>query len=302
MTDEARPKMQRAKGPAWAERLWPSEVRVAFAPTRDGERQAVARAVPLLMRGQAGQPPADLDAALREAELRLVRWTEGDDRIWGLLELDEAPRGGGAYLFAGRPTGGKRELILAAPHAFFDEQTGVIAGTIFFAQVATDARMRAFFTNTLHRYRDRPGKPVPHEDSAADVCHNPQHLFSAVTEAAARTTPVTVVQIHGFGSAQERNADVIVSAGKKNASTPRTRAVAAGIARILAAKVAVFPEETRELGATTNVQGQRLASIPGAEFVHIEMSMPVRQRLIQDPNLLGRLGVQLTEDATRELP
>jgi hypothetical protein len=304
MTEESRQKTHRASGPAWANRLWPSETRVAFVPTRSQERQIATDLIPRLLNGQATHLPADTGGTLQDAGLQIVRWSDNDDRIWALLESEDTRRGSGAYLFSGRPAPSprQRELVLAAPHAFFDEQTGIIAGSIFFAHVATDPRMRAFFTNTLHRYRDRPGKAIPHDDSAADVCHNPQHLFSAVTEAAARLAPMTFVQIHGFGSAQTRSADVIVSAGNKKASTPRARAVAAGLARILESSVTVFPEETSELGATTNVQGQLLAKIPGAEFVHIEMSMPIRQRLVQDPNLLGRLGVQLMEDATRTLP
>ena len=62
-----------------------------------------------------------------------------------------------------------------------------------------------------------------------------------------------------------------------------------------------FPEDTHALGATTNVQGRLLRAIPGAEFVHLELSAELRRSLATDPEQRRRLGTILfnTEAAPR---
>jgi hypothetical protein len=48
--------------------------------------------------------------------------------------------------------------------------------------------------------------------------------------------------------------------------------------------VARFPEESSELGATTNVQGV-IVREAGGQFLHVEMAAPLRRDLLSNPTL-----------------
>ena len=61
-----------------------------------------------------------------------------------------------------------------------------------------------------------------------------------------------------------------------------------------------FPEQTKELGATTNAQGKLLRSLAAATFVHVEMSASLRKRLAAEAALREQLAAALfdTSDPT----
>ena len=86
---------------------------------------------------------------------------------------------------------------------------------------------------------------------------------------------------------------MVVSAGDQHASSPRSAALAAALTKIFGAGVRRFPEDTRVLGATTNVQMRALRDIRGAEFVHVEMSAETRKSLAADPDLRRKWGTAL---------
>ncbi len=293
--------------------VWRPGLNATFAPTTIAERETLARLVPRLLEGaRAATPPDPLawqeDAA--RAGLVIERWQVDGQAYWALLELPEQPRGAGAYIFRVAPADAAAdaaaEILLEAPHNYFDERTGQLGAQLFFFP-PPGARPRAFFTNTIHRYQSAPGKKLKQKNSPADVAHNPEHGYSTATEAFARALGgrVLVIQLHGFagqpgaGEDDEESAatpteiSMVVSAGDKQASSPRSAALAAALARAFGTGVKRYPEDVKVLGATTNVQGRLLRSVQGAEFVHIEMSAELRKSFTSDAAQRARLGTIL---------
>ena len=267
--------------------LWRSNRGVDFAPATAEEKTALGALLGALWRGaDPDAPPAELTGWARAAGMTLEVWTVSGRPSWVVREPDERRRGAGVYLVrAGAPAPGTA-ILLQAPHADFDESTGPIASRLYFDG---DARVRALFGSSLHRYRHAPRQ----DDNPADVAHQPEHAFQAAT-GAVLGPGVVVVQLHGFREAEDH--DAIVSAGERAGSTPLSSAVAAAIGEALGVAVARYPEDTRALGATTNVQG-RLAREVGARFVHVEMSPALRDRLRDDPDAVAALGRALVEAA-----
>ena len=177
-------------------------------------------------------------------------------------------RGGGAYVIR---RASKSRLIVQAPHTFFDEGT-LPLGCAFFH--TSDAR--AFFINTVHRYKAAP----PGEDQTADVAHLERSLFQSATLGALRSLGAsTVIQLHGFGS--ERAMKAVVSSGEARAGVPHVDRVARALDAVLGGGVLRFPADTKELGATTNVQG-KVVRASGGVFLHVELSDETRKLLIAD--------------------
>jgi hypothetical protein len=295
--------------------VWRPGASVTFAPTTIREREALGQLVPELLEGSRAATPPDPQAWQAQAEaagFRIERWDVDGQPYWALVELPEQRRGAGAYIFRVAPAAADEaaEILLQAPHAYFDVGTGQLGAQLFFFP-PPGARPRAFFTNTIHRYQSAPGKKLKQKNSPADVAHNPEHGFSTATEAFVRTLGghALVVQLHGFAGRPEDDEDsagaaaggaapageiaMVVSAGDKHGSSPRSLALAAALTKLFGAGVKRFPEDTRVLGATTNVQMRALAHVPGAEFVHIEMSAATRKALAADPELRRGLGTIL---------
>jgi hypothetical protein len=272
------------------QRIWRPGPPARFTATTVAEREALARLIPAMARGASAASPPDPAGwaeAAAAADLRIEVWRVGGERYWALLEPLERRRGAGAYVFRVAPADpAAPAILLEAPHAYYDVGTDRIAARLFFdTGDAGVARPRALFTNTIHRYITESGTKVKRPDSAADVTHNPEHGFNTATVAFAETVPGTrVIQLHGFAAADEGavSETMVVSAGDEAGSSPRSRAVAAGLVRLFGTGVKRFPEETRRLGATTNVQGRALRRVAGASFVHIEMSPETRSLLKSD--------------------
>ncbi len=207
----------------------------------------------------------------------------------GVVVLREDPakrRGGGAYLLR---IGATSRLVVQAPHTFFDEGTLPLACELFRRSSAM-----ALFIDTAHRYK---AAEVDDEGNyPADVAHSRESLFQAATEGLLRGRPdVTVVSLHGF-SPRESGAAIVLSSGVavrdqalQTRLKPRLQAVVPG-------SVQRFPDETSELGGTTNVQGQAVRAAGGA-FLHVEMSAPLRKALLADPELRARVLGVLAEGA-----
>jgi len=262
--------------------LWPDESRVALAPTTAREREAIAWWVPRLLAGVGPDDPSSLAGgpALRRVGLTLEMWQVDGQPYWVLRERPEARRGAGTYLFRAGAPARARVLILQAPHAYYDIDTGPIAARLFFTGTG-----QALFTNTLHRYRAAPGPTRKVKRSPADVAHTPSHLFAAATAAAAGAATLAVVQLHGFAD-RDAGAQLIVSAGDSRGATPWSRAAAQTLAGALP-DVALYPDQIRVLGGTSNVQKRALGD--DDEFLHLEMSRGVRRTLLRDPQALEAL-------------
>lgn len=277
-------------------KLWRSERTFHFETSTIEERKLVADIVEALLRGaHSGEAPlAQLAKQASGIGLRLEVWLVEKRRYWALTEAEEDRRGAGAYLFrVGKQAKKRPQVLLQAPHAFFDVGTGELALRMF---LANRPRVVGFFTNTLHRYWDESGDYQKRERNPADLCHRMDHVFQHATDSAARTIgDLVVVQLHGFRNSKRRP-DAIVSSGDPGGSSPLVQRIARGLRPVLG-NVQRFPEDFDELGGTTNAQGILLSSSRRAHFVHLEMSKRVRERLQRKPELLMRMADTLFDSA-----
>lgn len=251
--------------------------KATLRPTTLIERAVVDGLIPPLVERarQGGTDVADLAAIAHPAALVVERWTvEGHD----FLVLRERPgeaRGAGAYVFRVGPATPSvgAEVLLQAPHAYFDLDTGRVAVAIMFDPKGPHPR--ALFVNTLQRYQR--GEPDPH--SAADVCHRPEHLFTWTTDRALTAlSPVTLIQLHGFDAdGVPPGTRAIVSEGAARAPTAPLIALGDRLGETIGPGVAVYHRDLKRLGGTTNVQG-RLCDAR-ARFVHVELAREVRADL-----------------------
>ncbi len=180
--------------------------------------------------------------------------------------------GRGTFLLC--PMAGTR-IALQIPHRYTDLDTGTLG-----QQMAREWPWVAVAWNSVPRNTPLDG------GGTADLTHMPASYFNALIEALADSGLVMrIVQLHGFSQAKRRSpaargAHLILSAGTH--APPQTLyAQAECLRRNLTEAARLFPDEVDELGAVTNVQGQ-VARQRGLEFIHVEMSRPLRQRLIGD--------------------
>jgi hypothetical protein len=174
------------------------------------------------------------------------------------------------------------EVLLQAPHSFFDRHTGVIGLELF-----DRGSFRAFCFNTSHRFGSRAS--AEDAEPGADAAHNPRSPLSVQTDAVLRAVPDSViVQLHGFDAqSAPAEVDAIVSAGAERPSDARdAAALALGRAGVRARR---YPEEIDVLGGTGNAQGKLVAARAGG-FVHVELSLAARQRLLEPATLTTLAG------------
>jgi hypothetical protein len=201
-----------------------------------------------------------------------------------LREVEGKRHGGGAYIVR---LGSSARLVVQAPHTFYDEGT-LSLGCAYFQK----ANARALFVNTVHRYKGAPEDA--HGQYPADVAHAPATLFQAATEGALiAINPITVVQLHGF-AAREAKGRAVVSTGERRPGNALVARLAKALDRAVGSPVLRYPEDTSELGATTNVQGT-IVRAAGGRFVHIEMDEQLRKDLNADATLRGRFVAAMTE-------
>jgi hypothetical protein len=247
-------------------------------PTDDERRAARVAMTALIKSGASG----DLGAFGFE-EVPLEGWP-GTVLV---REKGDKRRGGGAYVVR---KGSTSTLLVEAPHTFYDEGTLPLACDLF-----QRTKARALFINTVHRYKASPGENGKHP---SDVAHNPIALFQAMTEGVVDALPkLTVVQLHGFAN-HEVAAKAVVSSGEKKGGAPLVARAQSVLEAAIGGRVVKFPEDTNELGATTNVQGMAVRRA-GGRFLHIEMDDVLRRDLNNDAALrakaLGALGALLLE-------
>ena len=284
--------------------LWPGHKRVTYTPLAADELGALRDVAQQLWRGIAADDPraAALAARAGVAGYELRRWRVGAREVWVLRERADRERGAGTYLFRVGAAATTPSALLQAPHAYFDQQTGPIAADVFFATDAP-AALRGLFTNSLHRYQVRPGVRAKRKASPADVCHNPDHAFDHVTDAVLAAGARGVIQIHGFADRLAPGTPVpldhaadddeagdddldptsamlaVVSAGGGRRPTAAAHALAAVLTNAFGDGVLSYPTQTKHLGATTNAQAARVDGVAGAQFVHVELSATLRDRL-----------------------
>jgi hypothetical protein len=280
---------------------WRTGADVPFRETTLAEREVFAKLMPEIfaaVRLKSPGDPARFAPALHEVGFKLEVWTAGTQKVWALLEEPSRRRGAGAYLIRLGPPE-KQEILLQAPHADYDLGTGEMAARLFLSPPPGNAP-RALFLNTMHRYQLQPGQKERRSGSPADVAHNPNHLYTAATDAALEAGPMLIVQLHGFGSRTDdddtplpEGTTIVVSAGRDTGSTPRSTAIADRLKKSFGDGVRRFPEEAPILGATTNVQGRAARRRPGVDFVHVEIAAPLRKQLREGGAKLNELGAVL---------
>ena len=200
--------------------------------------------------------PADAEAAAGALGLALVR--EGD-RLW-VVEAGTGPRRGvGVYALRLGPL--PRELVLQAPHPTTDLHTGAIVGELF-----DRGGVRAAAFATTRRDAGEGG----------DVAHAVETWFQSATQALgeALLSPL-LVQVHGFG-ADTTDADAVLSLGPGRAAPGTLERLRDALARALGGTVRTGAE-VPALAARQNAQGRLL--VDRARFLHVELSLPQRERL-----------------------
>jgi hypothetical protein len=241
------------------------------APT-DAERDALRDTIATLLKmGAQARGPASRSAA--RAGFEVIDLPEIPGAVL-VREIEARRRGGGAYVV--RFDARARDTAIEAPHTFFDEGTLPLACELF--QRTNSA---ALFINTAHRYKASPADE--HGDHPSDVAHSGSSLFQAATEGLIQSVPgPTVVQLHGF-AARGTDTTVVVSAGEKRQGDALVTRAASALARVLTG-VKKYPEDSGELGATTNVQGQ-IVRASGGRFLHVEMEANLRRQVLTDAHL-----------------
>jgi hypothetical protein len=257
------------------------------------EVAAITTLVPsLAAAARTGTVPPGVTSRAEAIGMVVERWTVAGHDHLVLLERPDARRGAGAYLFAvGRAVADALPwVLLEAHHAYYDVGTGLIAAAAYFAPPPGPAPL-AFFTNSLHRYTLPDGSRSRQASNPADACHNPGHLLALATQAAALALPeATVVQLHGFGTAEGDDDSpppgtrAVVSGGRPDGPTPLSIEAATRLRAALGPGVVLYPTEVTSLGATTNVEMKALLDVPGARFLHIELAASVREALRADPS------------------
>ena len=178
-----------------------------------------------------------------------------------IREMENEQRGRGIYAIRLKSTS---DILLQAPHRFFDERTGRIARKLF---VENDIRAVAW--NSIHR-------------SKVDISHNDRHYFNAFMNALKQHV-AKVVQIHGFESGKRqaaiRDTDLIVSDGTRFPSRYAIQSTIRLKESFGRTKARLFPREVNELGGTRNSQAALLRGTSGVEFLHVEMDSDFRETI-----------------------
>ncbi|MEM7454233.1 MAG: hypothetical protein AAF456_07745 [Planctomycetota bacterium] len=207
------------------------------------------------------------------------RWRESgwllhedpDSNIVVIAEHPDARHGRGIYAFRLRSDS---QLILQAPHRFYDRRTGTIVRKMF---LENDVHAAAW--NTVHREQ-------------VDVAHESRHYLAAFTEAMMRVDDeLAVIQLHGFAnksrSANARNAKVIVSNSTRFPGR-LARDVAISLKEEFGVEqVLLFPLEVSELGGTTNAQASIVRGTGNPNFLHLEINSELRQQIEESASIRG---------------
>jgi predicted protein tyrosine phosphatase len=123
--------------------------------------------------------------------------------------------------------------------------------------------------------------------NVADLTHLDRTYLIAFSLAFAQAYPrEMIVQLHGYNAGRRRtvaatDSGAIVSAGHNRPSAQLAAAVHC-MRQQVEPQTRLFGVDVRELGATTNTVAQALRAIRYDLFVHVEMALPLRERLLAD--------------------
>lgn len=163
-------------------------------------------------------------------------------------------------------------LLIQAPHRFHDLYTGDLALNLF---VENSVQVSAW--NTVHRDEIDFGKAK-------------NSMFHALTLASIHSKPkMKILQLHGFGSKSKRDgssvkADIILSNGTKR-PTGSLSLLSNCFEASGSLNVAVYPIHVRQLGGTTNIASRAMSNKGFDNFIHFEMSKPLRLQAKEDKKI-----------------
>ena len=230
-------------------------------------RAEIQRGEALFLRLFKGERSAALNAAWAEAGFDVLSADSGQLTL--VVEQASQRAGRGFFVLrAGAP------VMLQIPHAFHDELTREIGVSVF-----KRGRFSAAAWNTVPRQFEQNGQVIN-----ADMAHLTNTYFIAFSRAFARHYPQgNIVQLHGFdqskrNSSTAASAAAIISNGSGRAS-PLLKKIAVDLQQKTKLNILVYPDDVRELGATTNTVAADLRDIGFTQFTHIEMSRGFRERL-----------------------
>ncbi len=228
----------------------------------------LAKAQGLFLRTlQAPASDPDLTSQWATLGFEFQNVSAGSESFWLLHEPEGKEAGRGWYLFR---TNQESALALQAPHARNDIHTGILSLRMFLRGPA-----RALAASTITRHR-------------ADMAHLDNTYFQSFTVAFGRACPRgLVVQLHGFESENHGNSDaaIVASAGTRS-HDPWLGQRVQQLRKSTGLRVLAYPQDTKQLGATLNTQGRALLANSKCQFLHLEFSRELRQRLSRENNLL----------------
>jgi hypothetical protein len=207
----------------------------------------------------------ELQQAWATLGIELVQVHERQEAWWVLRERPERKIGRGFYVLRFAEV---TAALIQAPHSGTDRYTGEIAFSLLCEGTAKAAAWRT----------------VPRQQ--ADLAHLEATYFQAFTRAFAQAFPSgTVMQLHGFEQEKREgrsagDADIVLSNGTRTPSE-RLREIGQCWQHTLGVNGKRYPDDVKDLGATTNAQALLLHGMGHPGFLHIEMSARVRERLQQ---------------------
>ena len=212
-------------------------------------------------------------------QLGLFSRLEGDLlTIWGERE----PHG----LFVLR-VGAAPDLVIQAPHSFYDLRSGEIAAELFARSGA-----RALFFNSAHRFGGPGDAGEPEAENPPDVAHRPYSLFQAASYGMLLGLErPEVVQVHGYRSRDGEHA--VVSRGRALQSSKAVEEVIELLAEH--ELQGVTGREMSELAGRKNVQGMLIGD--RGTFLHLELSREARDLMMERDELLDDLAELLRDRA-----
>ncbi len=255
------------------------------APILDEEArsayQLLVSDVLAVARGTAGLSVDTDDLSVRAADLGLV-FIDSEERF----ELYPAsPSLAAAGLLAIRKGELPAEVVLAAPHAMDELNTGPIASALFEA-----APFRALYLSTQSRFAWE----------GADASHNEHSALQLATAAAVEELPDTwFVQLHGFAPTTS-DAGVVVSGGAADTPVSLLERMADAICVSLRDVDVRTSRTVPQLAAISNVQSQLVRE--KARFLHLALAADVREHLTTDPGRIAAVGSALISVALAPEP
>ncbi|WP_052262701.1 hypothetical protein [Pseudoalteromonas luteoviolacea] len=195
------------------------------------------------------------------------------------LIATSAIHGGGALTYrVAAPT-----CFVSVPHQFHDKYTLKIGQALF------ESSCSMMVYNTHHRHSQSP------DDLPMDYSKRKQGIHVAAVKAFHYTHPnASIFQLHGFNqkkrkSPEGKKADFILSQGRSyNAKLAKLQRCLMG----LSSNTFIYQKDIFELGGTKNVLHK--VGLAPHRFIHIEISKPMRKRLISQSTSMEQFNLCLS--------